>query len=71
MKKTFKVEVLGQGRVYCDEILGDECRQHFTFVRYTKKKEQPFIRITQSFIPCKQITIRLDKLIDGVMVVNV
>lgn len=76
MIKRFEVRESFSGMVACDEYLienGDvvDMKAHKTVLRYTPKKNQPYIRITQSFIPRCQITIRLDKLVNNQMEVNV
>ena len=76
MIKRFEVRENFSGVVVCDECLIEngevlDLKTHKTFLRYTPKKQQPYIRITQSFIPRCQITIRLDKLINNRIEVNV
>lgn len=76
MIKRFTVRESFSGMVICDECLIDDgkvvdLKIHKTILRYTPKKQQPYIRITQSFIPKCQITIRIDKLVNNQMEVNV
>lgn len=76
MIKRFEVRKSFSGIVVCDECIIEEnkvveLKTHKAKLRYTPKKNQPYIRITQSFIPRCQITIRLDKLINNKMEVNV
>lgn len=56
--------------VIVDEESNGIYKSHRTNLVYTPKRNKPFIRITTSTSIRKQITIRLDKLVDNKYEVN-